>query len=116
MSADRRGEPSVDEPHVVYQGRIATVMRRLQSEGIERTLRRLQALSALDPNLADHVDIDTTFRIAARLDGVPEQVLRSRNSVRRMRRQREAEAAAAQKEAEAAMAGADATPAPTLPV
>ena len=110
--ADHQGEPTIDVPHVVYQGRIATVMRRLQSEGIERTLQRLQALSALEPNLADHVDLDATFRLAARLDGVPEQVLRPQNSVRRMRRRREAEAAQAQEQLQAAMPAEIPTPAP----
>ena len=103
MSLDSQGEPGIDEPHVVYQGRIATIMRRLQAEGIERTLSRLQALSSLEPNLADHVDIDTTFRLAARLDGVPEQVLRPQSAVRRMRRRRESEAAEQQQQAAAAM-------------
>ena len=104
MSQDRQGEPTIDEPHVVYQGRIAMIMRRLQAQGIERTLQRLQALTALEPSLSDHVDLDTTFRMAARLDGVPEQVLRPQASVRRLRRQREAEAAAAQQQLAAAAA------------
>ena len=111
MRTDRQGEATIDEPHVVYQGRIAMVMRRLQSEGIERTLQRLQACSALEPSLGDHVDMDATFRLAARLDGVPEQVLRPWNQVRRMRRRREDEAAAAQQQMAAAMQ-AQASPQP----
>ncbi|MCH5284606.1 MAG: head-tail connector protein [Akkermansiaceae bacterium] len=95
MQPDHRGELTIEEPHVVYQGRIATIMRRLQAEGIERTLARLQGLSALAPELADHVDLETTFRLAARLDGVPEQVLRPQSTVRRMRRKRESDAARA---------------------
>lgn len=96
LKTDRQGEATISEPHVVYQGRIATVMRRLQAEGIERTLARLQGLSSLAPDLADHIDIESTFRLAARLDGVPEQVLRPQSAVRRMRRRRESEAADAQ--------------------
>ena len=111
LRADRRGEAAVDEPHVVYQGRIATVMRRLQSEGIERTLQRLQALSGLEPSLSDHVDLDATFRLAARLDGVPEQVLRPQSQVRRMRRRREAE----QQQQQMPAAPADANPALPFP-
>lgn len=103
MQADHRGEPTIDEPHVIYQGRIATVMRRLQSEGIERTLHRLQTLAALQPELTDHVDLDTTFRMAARLDGVPEKMLRPQSQVRRMRRRREAEAARAEQQMQDAM-------------
>lgn len=103
LHTDRQGEPTIDDPHVVYQGRIAMVMRRLQSEGIERTLQRLQALSAVEPTLADHVDMDATFRMAARLDGVPEQVLRPQAHVRRLRRRREEEAAASQQQLAAAL-------------
>ncbi|MBQ3240256.1 MAG: head-tail connector protein [Akkermansia sp.] len=89
LSKDAMGEDVVEVPHVVYQGRIAQVMRRLQSEGIERTLRRLQELSGLDAAVADHVDLDKTFRLSARLDGVPEELLRPQAAVKRLRRQRE---------------------------
>ena len=106
MQTDRHGEATIAEPHVVYRGRIATVMRRLQAEGIERTLARLQGLSAIAPDLADHIDIESTFRLAARLDGVPEQVLRPQNAVRRMRRRREAEAAEAQAQMQQELAAA----------
>lgn len=98
LQTDTRGESTIAEPHVVYQGRIAMVIRRRQSEGIERTLARLQTLGALEPTVADHVDMDATFRLAARLDGVPEQVLRPDFRVKHLRREREqavAEAASA---------------------
>lgn len=94
IRTDRQGEAVILEPHVVYQGRIAMIMRRIQSEGISHTLERLQQLSSLEPTLADHIDLDRTFRLAARLDGVPENILRSEQQVRRLRRKREAEAAA----------------------
>ena len=67
-------------------------MRRLQSEGITRTLQRLQGMAGMDSQLLDHVDLDRTFRMAARLDGVPEEILRPEVSVKRLRRKREAEA------------------------
>lgn len=92
LRVDRRGETSIDEPHVVYQGRIATIMRRIQSEGMERTLLRLQQMVNIEPSLADHLDLDKTFRLAARLDGVPEQILRPQQAVTRLRRKREDEA------------------------
>ena len=117
MRPDRQGEPSIDEPHVIYQGRIAMVMRRLQSEGIERTLQRLQTCAALEPTLSDHIDMDATFRLAARLDGVPEKALRPWNQVRRMRRRREEEAAAAAEREAAAMQTETAQhPSPPIPV
>ncbi len=106
LQADRRGEAGVEEPHVVYQGRIAMVMRRLQSEGVERTLQRLQAMLPLQPNLADHVDLDAAFRLSARLDGVPEQVLRPSHRVQSLRREQELALA----QAEAAATGATAPP------
>lgn len=95
LKADRRGELSVAEPHVVYQGRIAMVLRRVRAEGIERTLLRLQNMLPLEAQLADHVDLDTMFRLAARLDGVPEEVLHAEHRVKRMRKVREEAAAAA---------------------
>lgn len=98
LKADRRGELNVAEPHVVYQGRIAMVLRRVRAEGIERTLLRLQNMLPLEAQLADHVDLDKIFRLAARLDGVPEEVLHAEHRVKRMRKVREeaAEAAVAQ--------------------
>ena len=65
------------------------VMRRLQSEGIARSLQRLQIMAGLDNSLLDHVDLDRTFRLATRLDGVPEALLRPEATVKRMRRKRE---------------------------
>jgi hypothetical protein len=89
LRTNRDGDAEIELPKVVYQGRIAMVMRRLQSEGIARTLNRLQAMAGLDQNLVDHVDLDRTFRTAARMDGVPENLLRPETSVKRIRRKRE---------------------------
>lgn len=89
LQPDHRGEPGVELPQVVYQGRVAMVMRRLQSEGIARTLQRLQLMAGMDAGLTDHMDLDRTFRMAARLDGVPEVLLRPEVSVKRLRRKRE---------------------------
>lgn len=113
LVADRRGEAAIAEPHVVYQGRIAMIMRRLQAEGMERTLTRLQSMVGLEPTLTDHIDLDTTFRLAARLDGVPEQMLRPENAVRRLRREREQALATAAGQPEPPPA-ADAGPVPAL--
>ncbi len=119
LQADRRGEPTIAEPHVVYQGRIAMVMRRLQSEGIERTLARLQTMGNMEPTLADHVDMDAAFRLSARLDGVPEQMLRPEHRVRRMRRERQqaaesAASAAAMEQGAPPLPEGDAGPARSL--
>ncbi len=95
LRRDRRGEASVAEPHVVYQGRIAMVMRRIQSEGLERSFMRLQQLAGMEPAVADHVDLERAFRMAARLEGVPEGVLRPELAVKRLRRRREEAVAAA---------------------
>ncbi len=92
LQRDEHGEATVAEPHVIYQGRIAAVMRRLQSQGITAALSRLQQLSSVDPTVVDHIDLDRTFRLAARLDGAPEEILRPITAVKRMRRQREASA------------------------
>ena len=100
IQPDARGEDAIDTPHVVYQGRIAQVMRRLQSAGIERTLQRLQAMAGVDAGVLDHVDLDRTFRLSARLDGVPEEILRPQNAVNRLRRKRAEEIATAQQQAQ----------------
>lgn len=92
IQAAGSSEAAVESPLVVYQGRIAQVMRRQQSEGIDRALQRLQNLVNMDPGLADHVELEQAFRLAARLDGAPESILRSLSSVRRLRRQRTAAA------------------------
>lgn len=94
LQANRRGEAEIELPQVVYQGRVAMVMRRLQAEGIARTLQRLQTMGGLDAAVLDHVDMDRAFRLAARLDGVPEDLLRPEVGVKRLRRRREAAAAA----------------------
>lgn len=73
---------------------------------MERTLQRLQTMLPLQPNLADHLDLDAVFRLSARLDGVPEQVLRPRHRVQSLRREQEQALA----EAEAATTGAAAPP------
>lgn len=95
VKPDARGEAAVAVPHVVYQGRIAMVLRRMRSEGVEHTLARLQQLLPLDAALADHVDLDKVFRLSARLDGIPEEVLRAEHRVKRLRKEREQAAAAA---------------------
>jgi hypothetical protein len=94
LQPDRNGEPGIELPQVVYQGRIAMVMRRIQAEGISRTLQRLQLMAGMDAGMLDHVDLDRTFRMAARMDGVPEELLRPEVNVKRMRRKRETAAPA----------------------
>ena len=47
-------------------------------------------MAGMDNSLLDHVDLDRTFRTAARMDGVPEELLRPEVAVKRMRRKREA--------------------------
>lgn len=90
LQPDAQGEPSVAEPHVVYRGRIASVLNRVRAEGVERTLQRLQQMLPLEAQLTDHLDADKAFRLAARLDGVPEELLRPEHQVRRLRAEREA--------------------------
>ncbi len=92
---DQRGEASLDEPRVIYQGRIAMVMRRIQAEGTDRAMQRLQQMSTMDPTLVDHVNLDRAFRSSARMDGIAEDILRPEHELRRMRREREEQLAAA---------------------
>ncbi len=114
LRRDHRGEASVEEPHVAYQGRIAMVMRRIQSEGLERSFARLQQLAGMEPAVADHVDLERAFRMAARLEGVPEGVLRPERAVKRLRRRREEAAAGAVPPGATAPGVADATAAQNI--
>lgn len=83
------GQLSIGEPRVVYQSKIALILRRVQSEGIDRSLQRLGMMASLAPELQDHVDWDACFRMACRFDGAPEQMLRSMRDVRKLRKERE---------------------------
>lgn len=83
-----KGKIVVGDPNVVYQSKMALVMRRLQSEGIDRSLQRLNLMIQGAPDLADHIDWDKTFRLATRFDGAPEKMLRSMAEVRKKRRER----------------------------
>lgn len=107
LRPDRRGDPGIELPQIVYQGRVAQVMRRLQSEGITRTLQRLQGMAGMNADLVDHIDLDRTFRLAARLDGVPEEILRPEAGVKRLRRNREAAVAPAAAASQPAIAPHD---------
>lgn len=112
LRTDRQGESSISEPRAIYQGRIAMVMRRLQSEGLDRALLRLQQMGSQDPTLADHLDMEKAFRMATRLDGVPESVLRPQHAVNRLRKRRDQEAAEQQEQLRQ-LATAQANPAPS---
>ncbi len=83
------GCKGVPNPRVVYQSKIALVLRRVQTEGIDRALARLGGMAQSAPDLVDHVDWDQCFRLAGRNDGLPEKVLRPMKEVARLRRQRE---------------------------
>ena len=82
------GSVVVQEPKVVYQSKLALVLRRLQSEGIDRSLQRLGMMMQAAPDLSDHVDWDACFRMSSRFDGAPERMLRSNRDVEAMRRER----------------------------
>ncbi len=88
MREGRDGSVAVGEPRVVYQSKIALVLRRLQSEGMDRSLQRLNMMIQAAPDLADHVDWDHCFRLSARVDGAPESMLRPWADVRAMRKKR----------------------------
>ncbi len=88
LRVGRDGSVAVGEPRVVYQSKIALVLRRLQSEGMDRSLQRLNMMMQAAPDLADHVDWDHCFRLSARVDGAPESMLRPWADVRAMRKER----------------------------
>ena len=57
----RDGTMQVGEPRVVYQSKIALVLRRLQNEGMDRSLQRLNMMMQAAPDLADHVDWEDPY-------------------------------------------------------
>lgn len=75
------GEMLVNEPQVVYQSKIALILRRLQNEGVDRSLQRLAMMSQWAPDLANHIDWDKCFRLTARAEGLPEAALKSQNDI-----------------------------------
>lgn len=89
LNPGRDGNILIQEPSVVYQSKIALVLRRLQSEGMDRSLQRLNMMMQAAPELADHVDWDHCFRLSCRVDGAPESMLRPLTDVKAMRRKRE---------------------------
>ena len=89
----RDGTMQVGEPRVVYQSKIALVLRRLQNEGMDRSLQRLNMMMQ-----ADHVDWDACFRLSARVEGAPESMLKPWADVQAMRRRRQALQQAAEQE------------------
>lgn len=88
LRADRDGGIVVREPRVVYQSKIALVLRRLQNDGMDRSLSRLASMLQMAPDLIDHVDWDYCFRQSSRVDGAPEQMLRPLREVRQLRADR----------------------------
>ena len=94
----RDGTMQVGEPRVVYQSKIALVLRRLQNEGMDRSLQRLNMMMQAAPDLADHVDWDACFRLSARVEGAPESMLKPWADVQAMRRRRQALQQAAEQE------------------
>lgn len=81
-------EEVVFSPGITYQSRIAQVMRRIQNEGIMRTVQKVAELHQLAPELSDHLDFDQAFRTSVRMDGAPECILRSVRDVSKIRAER----------------------------
>lgn len=81
-------EEVVLSPGITYQSRIAQVMRRIQNEGIMRTVQKVAELQQLAPELSDHLDFDKAFRTSVRMDGAPECILRSVRDVEKIRSNR----------------------------
>ena len=52
LRVGRDGSVAVGEPRAVYQSHIALVLRRLQSEGMDRSLQRLNMMMQAAPDLA----------------------------------------------------------------
>lgn len=88
LKRENGGQLEIPNPKVIYQSKIALVLRRIQSEGIDRMLNRLGTMLPMAPDLSDHIDWDKCFRFAGRNDGVPEHVLKSIREVEKIREER----------------------------
>jgi hypothetical protein len=97
----------VPVPKVQYSSRIALALRSLPSLGYQRTLERVAAVAALQPEVLDNFDFDKAERATSMSDGVPAEFLRPELQVQELRKARAAAAAEPQKQ-EAAAQAADA--------
>lgn len=78
----------IAEPRIVYQSKIALVLRRMQTESFDRTLQRLSVISSYHPEAADNFEWDKSLREMARIEGVSESFLSPQEQVEARRQER----------------------------
>lgn len=88
ITASELSGHDIAEPRIVYQSKIALVLRRMQTESFDRTLQRLSAISSYHPEAADNFEWDKSLRDMSRIEGVAENFLRPQDQVEALRQER----------------------------
>ena len=101
-----KGFDIIPPPKVVFTSRLALAMRMVENNAIDRTLERLAMIAQFVPDVLLNFNMDELARIAARNDGVPENVLVLKKEVDEMKQaQAEQQQQMAQMEQAESMAG-----------
>jgi hypothetical protein len=101
------GLPEIPDPQIVYTSRLALQLKAIQNDAFQRVIQQAAPLFQFAPEVADNLNSDRAFRLIARNEGLPEEMLTAERDRDQMRRQR-AEAQAAAQQEQAAMMEADA--------
>ena len=99
------GGGSLPAPQIDYQSRLALALRDYQSAGFVRTLEASIPLLETQPDILDNLKLEEGFRMLARNNGVPEELIRVEAEVEQIKEQR-AQQAQAQQAMELAASGA----------
>ena len=81
----RRGEGRFLEPKIIYQSKMALILRRLQAESVDRSLERLAGVMSHHPEAAQNFRWDTIIRETSRAEGMPEHFLAPFSQVETLR-------------------------------
>lgn len=80
------------EPTIVYQSKIALILRRLQSENFDRSLSRLKYILPHHPQAGENFNWDNIIRDTTRYEGVPEHFLVPLDKLKEQRDQQKQQA------------------------
>lgn len=78
----------MEDVDIEYEGPLARAQRASDVQAIERTLQDFTALSQLDPNVKDNLEVDKIARAVAERNGVPPQFIRDEKGVLKIRQAR----------------------------
>ena len=97
-------------PEVFFTSQIAKAQRIAETQNYNRFINSIAPLAASHPQIMDNLDPDGVFRFNAQVFGIPEEMINSKDQVRKDRKDRaDQEAAARQAELQAQQAQTAAT-------